>query len=153
MTTAIRPTNVTFDEGPPLEAGACVVAREIPSDPMLVTPLVLRTLELLRAQETISPGDCNRVGVCLSEAIENAVIHGNQRDFRKKVALRVFVEGTDCRFVVTDQGAGFDWRTMEQSPGKSVDQQSGYGLRVIAHYMDAVAFHDGGRTIVMVKKS
>ena len=61
----------------------------------------------------------------------------------------------DCRFVVTDQGAGFDWRKVRESPkadGRTHDQ-SGYGLHVIAHYMDTVEFHDGGKTIVMVKRT
>jgi serine/threonine-protein kinase RsbW len=133
--------------------GRCVLERQIPSNPVLVTPLVLRTMEFLRAQEIVSAENSNKVGVCLSEALQNAVAHGNGCDFNKKVALRVFVNDADCRFVVTDQGTGFDWRTMRAGAHGGTQEESGYGLHVIAHYMDAVEFHDGGKTIVMVKKA
>ena len=129
----------------------CILDRQIPSDPALVTPLVLRTMEFLRAQEIVEPENSNKVGVCLSEALQNAVTHGNRRDFNKKVALRVCVTDTDCRFMVTDQGTGFEWRAVQGGGRGGIEEESGYGLLVIAHYMDTVEFHDCGRTIVMIK--
>jgi serine/threonine-protein kinase RsbW len=153
MRLATLPATVTFHNGPAPGVGTCILERHIPSNPVLVTPLVLRTMEFLRAHEIVSAENGNKVGVCLSEALQNAVAHGNGCDFNKDVVLRVFTQDADCRFVVTDQGAGFDWRAVRTGTHGGIQEDSGYGLHVIAHYMDAVEFHDGGRTIVMVKKT
>ena len=97
-----------MDAGGPPELGAIVYEREIPSDVALVHPLVVRTIEFLHEESLFVPRDESRIALCLAEALVNGVVHGNKKEFAKKVRLKVFVGDREWGFLVEDEGEGFD---------------------------------------------
>jgi serine/threonine-protein kinase RsbW len=137
---------------PPPELGRIILEREIPSDVALVTPLIIRVTEFLQEGSVIPPDFKNKLQLCLDEALRNAVIHGNRRDFAKKVKLRAFVNETRWGIVVEDEGKGF---ALEKVPDPLTDGslwgESGRGIRLIELYMDGVDYFCGGRVLVMSK--
>ena len=47
--------------------------------------------------------------IAMTEAVNNAVVHGNKLDARKMVDIEVRTEGPILEFRVADQGPGFDF--------------------------------------------
>ena len=144
---------LNVNEGPPPELGKPAFAREIPSDPALVTPLVVRVLEHIKEEALVETRLENRVALCLEEALQNAVVHGNKLQFQKKVQLRIHVEKDAWSCVVSDEGEGFDPRDVKDPlQPESIWGEHGRGIYLISHYMDSVEYFDGGSTVVMTKK-
>jgi anti-sigma regulatory factor (Ser/Thr protein kinase) len=139
-------------EPPPADLGQVVLEKEIPSEVALVTPLIIRTSEFLSEQGVLPIDFKNKFQLCLDEALRNAVIHGNHRDFSKKVKLRAFVSETSWGVAVEDEGNGFSLEKIKDPrEEKSLLLEGGRGLHLIAYYMDRIAFYCGGRILVMTK--
>jgi serine/threonine-protein kinase RsbW len=139
--------------GPPPDLGAADFEREIPSDPALVPALVIRALDFLREQGLTTRTVENKVALCMEEALQNAVTHGNKLDFRKKARIAIHVKGKSWSCVVSDQGAGFDPSTLKDPvQGDAAWEESGRGVYLINHYMDHAEYFNGGSTVVMTKQ-
>ncbi|MBR4751266.1 MAG: ATP-binding protein [Thermoguttaceae bacterium] len=99
-----------------------------------------------------SPADQFAVRLALSEALENAVEHGNKRDKSKKIGLSM--EIGDSRFYasVSDEGLGF---RQEDAPDPTAEENigkiSGRGLFLIRNFMTNVWHNDAGNVIFMEK--
>ena len=143
---------VGFHADPPPDLGRIIHEREIPSDVALVTPLIIRVTEFLQEGNVVPPDFKNKFQLCLDEALRNAVIHGNRRDFSKKVKLRAFVGETEWGVMIEDEGQGF---SLEKVPDPLAEPslwgENGRGIRLIELYMDRVDFYRGGRVMVMAK--
>ncbi len=51
--------------------------------------------------------------IAVSEAVNNAITHGNKGDASKKIELEVEAEGSELKIAVTDEGKGFDPDALE----------------------------------------
>ncbi len=65
----------------------------------------LRTIDGLAV---LSEDRYHNMLVAVTEAVNNAIIHGNQCDVQKVATLIVHVASTSITFVISDQGRGFD---------------------------------------------
>ncbi len=92
------------------------------------------------------PGEEFDVELGLREALENAVVHGNQENPERKVHIRCRCQpGNEISIVVTDQGKGFDFETRVRNGITSdPDSEHGRGLQLMKAYMDDVHFERGG---------
>ena len=85
------------------------------------------------------------VSVAVMQAVENAIVHGNDSDAEKQVSVTF---GT-CRggifAEVKDEGHGFDFSRFGQLP--SGDQTSGEGIFIMKSLADRMTFSDGGRVV------
>ena len=82
--------------------------------------------------------------VSLSEAFNNALIHGNKFDDHKRIKLDFFMSNKEMIFAMCDEGYGFDTDML-----KDESQITGRGLMMIKHASDGIEFSDGGRCIEM----
>lgn len=137
---------------PPPEPSKVIDEREIPSEVALVTPLIIRVTDFLLQENVLSPSFKNKFQLCLDEALRNAIVHGNRKDFSKKVKLQVFVQEDRWGVLVSDQGSGF---VLDRVPDPLEETglwgETGRGIRLIEHYMDEVDYWAGGRVLVMTK--
>ena len=126
----------------------------MPSKIQAISPLVDRLMRLIEVSQCVS-GDEFDVELVLREALENAVLHGNQEDPGRKVHLRCRCgPGNEISIVVTDQGRGFDF-------GKIVDNgftsdpaaEHGRGIQLMKAFMDDVHFERGGSEVHMRKRA
>ena len=95
------------------------------------------------------------VEIALREALANAVIHGNHRNARKKVRVRVGCDSMrGILIAVKDQGEGFD-PSLLPNPliGEHVASDHGRGIFLINRLMDETHFEDRGREIHMRKRA
>jgi len=87
--------------------------------------------------------------IALSEAVENAIIHGNRGSRDKKVIIYLDPKKEGLWISVTDQGEGFDYSTAVT--GSSLYENSEKkGLALIRAIADEVRFKDRGRIIEML---
>ena len=126
----------------------------MPSKIQAISPLVDRLMRLIEESQC-APGKEFDVELALREALENAVVHGNQEDPETKVHVRCHCQpGKEISIVVTDQGRGFDFENIAGN-GVASDPASehGRGIQLMKAYMDDVRFERGGSEVHMRKRS
>ena len=86
--------------------------------------------------------------VSLTEAVNNAIAHGNQSDPTKQVTV-VFQSSKDnILFKVTDEGNGFNYENLpDPTSPENLEKPYGRGIFLIKHLSDEVEFIDEGKTI------
>src|ERR1700738_830007 len=126
----------------------------MPSEVRAISPLVDRLMRLIKRSQCV-PGEEFDIELALREALDNAVVHGNQEDPETKVHIRCRCRpGNEISIVVTDQGKGFDFEKIVNN-GSSSDPGSehGRGIQLMKAYMDDVHFERGGSEVHMRKRS
>src|ERR1700719_1773634 len=113
----------------------------MPGEVRAISPLVDRLMRLIEGSHCI-PGEEFDIELAVRQALDNAVVHGNQEDPETRVHIRCrCLPGKEISIVVTDQGKGFDF-------GKFVGNgitfnsscEHGRGIQLMKAYMDDVHF-------------
>ena len=92
-----------------------------------------------------------KLRVALSEALANAIIYGNRNDSEKSVEVRVTVTTRTISVHVSDEGDGFDPKTVPNPTlPEGLEQASGRGLFLIREMVDEVRFNEKGNSICMM---
>jgi anti-sigma regulatory factor (Ser/Thr protein kinase) len=123
------------------------------------------------------------VGVALKEALLNAIFHGNleisleevqqvedrliqEKDLSlveqraaespygdRRVHVDVNITTDEARFLVRDEGTGFDVASVpDPSDPSAMEAQHGRGLSLMRSFMDEVIHNDVGNEVTMVKR-
>jgi len=126
----------------------------MPSEVRAISPLVDRLMRLIEGSPCV-PGKEFDIELALREALENAVVHGNQEDPETRVHIRCRCQpGKEISIVVTDQGKGFDF---EKIVGNGITSdpaaEHGRGIQLMKAYMDDVHFERGGSEVHLRKRS
>jgi serine/threonine-protein kinase RsbW len=80
--------------------------------------------------------------VAITEAVNNAIIHGNQLDANKDVRLEVLVLSQAVIAMVHDRGSGFDPQAVpDPRLPENLYSEGGRGVFLIRHLADEVTFH------------
>ena len=125
----------------------------MPSAIQAISPLVDRLMRLIEESQCI-PGAEPDVELALREALDNAIVHGNQEHPETKVHIRCRCEpGKEISIVVTDQGKGCDLGKVVGN-GLTSDPASehGRGIQLMKAYMDDVHFERGGSEVFMRRR-
>ena len=105
--------------------------------------------EKIRIEETIY----GNVLVSVTEAVNNAIVHGNKEDKNKKVRLGLKQNKKSIRFIVEDEGMGFDHNTLpDPTNPKNIEKVKGRGIFLIKSLSDKTTFKQGGRVVEMLFK-
>ena len=92
------------------------------------------------------------LSIALTEAITNAIIHGNEKDPTKRVFAHALIEPERIVLQITDEGRGFDYQKLADPTQKeNLLKQSGRGIFFVRYFMDEVKFNHVGNEITMVK--
>jgi serine/threonine-protein kinase RsbW len=90
-----------------------------------------------------------RVG--LTEALTNAVLYGNEQDPSKRVRVEVAVDDATITARVTDQGPGFDPRSLPDPTAlPHLTEPRGRGIFLMRQLLDEVRFNDRGNSVTLV---
>ncbi len=151
------------------------------SDPAMIPPLVdlvQQNLAVVGAGDTI---DQIRIGIALEEALMNAVLHGNleissqewndvrressyeglrelaeQRrrrfDLRdRRIVVDVHITSHTARFVIRDEGRGFDRHSSRRSAIDCFEKGNNRGSMLMYTLMDEVIYNDRGNEVTLIK--
>lgn len=130
------------------------IKSSMPSEVQAISPLVDRLMSLIAGSQSV-PGEEADVESALREALNNAVVHGNQEDPETKVDIRCRCQpGEEISIVVTDEGKGFDFAKIVRN-GIVTDPtcEHGRGIQLMKAYMDDVHFERGGSEAHLRKRS
>ncbi len=119
----------------------------IPSDLMQVDDVCRVARDLL-----VANGLADRVfavDLLLREFINNAIVHGNRLDASKFVQVEVRVGWKVITLSVTDEGAGFSWRSRRCHKSASTDT-SGRGLEIGRLFADRIRFNRTGNRVILI---
>lgn len=159
-----------------LSTSACSFALD--NDPSMIPALVNYIQRSVRGIGLCDESNSIRVCVALEEALNNALFHGNldlssdvregdrQKykelvEFRRRnppwsdrrVTIDVTMSRQEGRFVIRDEGRGFDPSTLPDPLDPSnLDKISGRGLLLMKTFMDHVEFNAVGNGVTMVKR-
>lgn len=88
--------------------------------------------------------------IAVTESVNNAIIHGNKSDNKKNVSLFLSLEKSQIKFIVEDQGTGFDYENLpDPTLPENLSKPGGRGIFLMKNLSDEVAFKNEGRIAEM----
>ena len=88
--------------------------------------------------------------VAVTEAVNNAIRHGNKFNKDKNVFLGLLVEPDRVKFEIEDEGAGFDYENLlDPTAPENIESPGGRGIFLIRHLADEVEFNKDGRHVLL----
>lgn len=88
--------------------------------------------------------------ISLTEAVNNAIIHGNNHDQQKFVNIRLNKSENILSFRVSDEGNGFNHFDLpDPTAPENIECCGGRGVFLIKHLCDRVLFYNNGSTVEM----
>jgi len=86
--------------------------------------------------------------VAVTESVNNAIRHGNKSDNKKNVHLSLSLNENLIRFVIKDEGIGFDYHNLpDPTSPENIDKPSGRGIFLMKHLSDEVTFKNAGSEV------
>ncbi len=86
--------------------------------------------------------------IAVTESVNNAIMHGNKNDKTKNVTLSLSLNDNVINFMIKDEGAGFDYRTLpDPTSPENLDKPSGRGIFLMKHLSDEVNFDNDGSVV------
>lgn len=88
--------------------------------------------------------------VSLTEAVTNAISHGNQYASDKSVRIEVYQDKAQLKVLVIDEGCGFEPDEIpDPTTEEALEREGGRGVFLMKLLADKIAFHDKGRAVEM----
>ncbi len=86
--------------------------------------------------------------IAVTEAVNNAIKHGNAGDSLKSVYLSLMLNDNLLKFVVKDEGEGFNYHNLpDPTAPENIEKPGGRGIFLMKHLSDEVEFKDGGKVV------
>lgn len=152
-------------------------------DAALIDPLVELVQQMAVGMKFCKFTERLHIGIALKEALNNALFHGSleistdrmqdvldrlrqgeevgpvqdprsEPSYRdREITVRVRMARDEVRFVVEDQGPGFDVGELSDTiDPAALEPGRGRGLTIMRNFMDEVTFNDTGNQVTMVKR-
>lgn len=86
--------------------------------------------------------------IAVTEAVNNAIKHGNSGNSSKNVYLSLFLNENLLKFTIKDEGPGFDYHNLpDPTSPENLEKPGGRGIFLMKHLSDEVEFKDGGKVV------
>jgi CheY-like chemotaxis protein len=153
------------------------------NEPNLVDPLVDLVQQMVASVALCDFTGRLQIGVALKEALLNAIFHGNleisssevqnvqqglieendlslveehrmRPEYRdRKVHIDIHISADEARFVIRDEGTGFDVaKVFDPKKRLAVEPEGPRGLALMRTFMDEISFNESGSQITMIKR-
>lgn len=111
---------------------------------------VTQLVDRISAQYKLCEETHANVLISLTEAVNNAIIHGNGMDKSKTVEVELFRRGNSLCARVSDQGKGFNPADIpDPTSPEEICNCGGRGVFLINELCDKVEYADNGATVKM----
>ncbi len=88
--------------------------------------------------------------VAVTEAVNNAIVHGNGSSKERIVTIEVLAKQTEVIFSVSDEGKGFNYHDLpDPTSPENLEIPGGRGIYLIKCLADSYSFNNGGTTLRM----
>jgi len=115
---------------------------------------VERFTERITQKAGLSNSAKDDVAIAVTEAVNNAIIHGNKCNKDKKVYIDFTTNDSEVVVSVRDEGSGFDLTALNNpTTPENIMKESGRGIFILTSIMDSVQFSFTPSTVItMIKK-
>ncbi len=104
----------------------------------------------LAAEIGLSEETTSNIVISVSEALNNAFVHGNNRDEGLAIGLSVYQQHNEITFVVRDQGRGYDYDLLSEDIDTDLlDVPGGRGLFIMRALCDKVSNNEEGNEVYL----
>lgn len=119
----------------------------VPSDLASVS-IVESLIDRVCASLEVSDDAYGNILIAVTEAVNNAVIHGNSLNANSNVFVDVKQQDNRVCFCVSDEGNGFDYDNLpDPTAPENREKESGRGIFLIRNLADDVVFDKGGSVV------
>lgn len=88
--------------------------------------------------------------ISVTEAVNNAIQHGNKYQNELLVTTLVLDESDAFCFSVSDEGSGFDFLNLpDPTAPQNILNEHGRGIFLMKHLADEVEFEEGGKKVTL----
>lgn len=102
----------------------------------------------LQSKASLTEDETSTLMLLVSEAVTNAIEHGNKLDPSKEVDVEIIIADKKIETIVKDQGEGFNpEETDDPLQEENLLNARGRGVFLIKEISDDVTYLDGGRTV------
>ena len=90
----------------------------------------------------------NQVFLGISEAVHNAIVHGNKLNPEKNVSIRMNLSGNQFHVEVEDEGEGFlNPINFDPTFPENIKCENGRGIYILRQLVGQLVFKDDGRKV------
>ncbi len=84
----------------------------------------------------------------VTEAVSNAIIHGNKLDMEKTVSVDYSYNDKNVIFIITDEGTGFNYYSVpDPTLPDNIEKEEGRGIFLMNSLADEVVYNDKGNEV------
>jgi len=110
--------------------------------------LVEKAIDELSMELDLSDEVYGNVLVATMEATNNAIIHGNHSDPKKKVKIQILLAKKELKVHIEDQGHGFDYSSVpDPTAPENLEKINGRGIFLMERLSDEILYLEDGRIV------
>lgn len=119
----------------------------IPSD-VSKLPVVESLIDTVCQSIGVHEDVYGNVLIAVTEAVNNAIIHGNKNDVSLNVGVNVFDAPVSFCFNVSDYGSGFDYDSLpDPTSPENIEKENGRGVFLMRNLADEVVYNESGNQV------
>ena len=123
---------------------------KLPSDPSCICEVETFVQQLVM-RLNIDPNLYPNMLISLTEAVNNAIKHGNRFDDRKKILVTYRKKPHQILLIISDEGSGFDpFNLPDPTSEDRIEEEGGRGVYLMKQLTDGIRFLDQGRTVQLM---
>ncbi len=110
--------------------------------------IVERLIDDIKTRHNISEDSFGNMLVAVTEAVTNAIYHGNKSDPKKYIEIKYKLEQDKIKFYISDEGPGFDYYNLpDPTAPENLEKPSGRGIFLMKHLADQIIFSRNGSLV------
>ena len=107
--------------------------------------------EIYSTQNDMLDESYGNIIIALTEAVNNAISHGNKNIPEKKVIVSYIKNKDNISFTVEDEGNGFDFTDIpDPTDPKNIEMLNGRGIFLMKNLADEIEFHNEGKKVELI---
>ena len=116
--------------------------------------LVEKLIDEIKSEYNIHEECYGNMLVAVTEAVNNAIQHGNKYDPEKMVHISYEIEPDQIAFTVSDEGTGFDYLNLpDPTDPENIEKPTGRGVFLMKHLADQIIFSENGKVVELYFKT
>jgi len=112
--------------------------------------VVETAIDEVSAQIGINQDNYGKIMVCIMEAVNNAVVHGNKSVETKIVEIVISDTEDFLNISIKDEGTGFKFDSVpDPTSSENIENVSGRGVFLMRRLADKIEFNEQGNLVTM----
>jgi serine/threonine-protein kinase RsbW len=126
---------------------------QISSQPESIN-LVEKLIDEIKQEHNIHEECYGNMLVAVTEAVNNAIQHGNKYDPDKMVSINYEIDADQISFAISDEGGGFDYMNLpDPTDPENLERPTGRGVFLMKHLADQIIFAENGKVVELYFKT